>query len=151
MKRNLWAILFVLAVGFLAIWSMGKNTKNSYKQGEISLPNNTISQTPMNITSPKFENNQSIPEIYACDGQGINPPLEISNVPGQAKSLALIMDDPDAPSGTWVHWLLWNIDPGTKLIAENTAPFGSVQGKASSGQNVYRRPLPAFGHAQVFF
>ena len=65
----------------------------------------------MKITTPAFLENQQIPPTYSCDGDNINPPLEISDVPENAKSLAIIMDDPDAPNGTFTHWLMLNIIP----------------------------------------
>lgn len=104
----------------------------------------------MNISSPKFLNNQHIPAKYTCDGEGINPPLQFSSVPENAKSLVLIMLDPDAPSGTWIHWLLWNIDPSLKTIQENSVPAGAVQGKTSQ-QNAYGGPCPPSGTHRYFF
>jgi Raf kinase inhibitor-like YbhB/YbcL family protein len=65
----------------------------------------------MNVSSPAFDHNQPIPPRFTCDGENISPPLEFSEVPDKAKSLALVMDDPDAPGGTFVHWLVWNISP----------------------------------------
>lgn len=82
----------------------------------------------LKITSPAFENNGYIPSKYTCDGTDSNPPLLIENVPAKAKSLALIVDDPDAPGGVWVHWVLWNIPAETKEIKENSVPAGAKQG-----------------------
>src|SRR3989338_7878552 len=76
-------------------------------------------QSNMRIESSAFSQNQSIPSIYTCDGEDKNPPLQFIDVPENAKSLALIVDDPDAPRGDFVHWLVWNIDPATKEIPEN--------------------------------
>jgi phosphatidylethanolamine-binding protein (PEBP) family uncharacterized protein len=73
------------------------------------------------VRSVAFSHNGHIPKKYSCDGDNINPPLEISNVPSNAKSLALIMEDPDAPRGVFDHWLLWNIPPNA-AIAENANP-----------------------------
>lgn len=104
----------------------------------------------MEISSPAFKNNGEIPIKYAVPGQNINPPLIFSNVPENVKSLVLIMDDPDAPIGTWVHWVLWNINPKTKEIPENFVPQGAVQGKTSR-ENHYSGPNPPSGAHRYFF
>jgi Raf kinase inhibitor-like YbhB/YbcL family protein len=108
-------------------------------------------QNNMRLLSSAFLNNQFIPEKYTCDGLGVNPPLDIQGVPPEAKSLVLIVDDPDAPAGTWVHWLVWNIDPTTTGIDENSVPPKALSGQASSGQNVYGAPCPPFGQHRYFF
>lgn len=105
----------------------------------------------MIIASPSFENNGFIPSKYTCDGDNVNPPLEIKNVPQDAKSLALIMDDPDAPRGTWIHWIIWNIDPKTTLIPENSIPSQSVEGQTSFGSRGYGGPCPPSGSHRYFF
>ena len=74
------------------------------------------------ITSPAFADNATIPDKFTCRGSDINPPLEFKNVPEKTKTLALTMHDPDAPEGTWVHWVVYNIKPDTKSIADNTVP-----------------------------
>jgi Raf kinase inhibitor-like YbhB/YbcL family protein len=99
----------------------------------------------MQLTSPIFNDNEVIPEIYTCKGQSISPPLAIAGVPAQAKSLALIIHDPDAPSGDFLHWLVWNIPPQTTIITENSAPVGAIQGKNGSGNNRYAGPCPPSG------
>lgn len=104
----------------------------------------------MKITSPVFEHNQDIPKKYTCQGEDVNPPLEISDVPSEAKSLVLIMDDPDAPMGTWDHWIVWNINPEVKKIEENTTPEGVV-GENSWNKNNYGGPCPPSGKHRYFF
>lgn len=104
----------------------------------------------MEITSPVFQNNSFIPEKYTCDGQNINPSLTINQVPSNTKSLVLIMDDPDAPSGTWTHWTLWNISPDTHEIFENSIPHGAIEGVTSDGQG-YSGPCPPAGTHRYFF
>ncbi|MBI5728672.1 MAG: YbhB/YbcL family Raf kinase inhibitor-like protein [Candidatus Magasanikbacteria bacterium] len=99
----------------------------------------------MQLTSSAFVHNGFIPKEYSCDGSGAHPPLEWSGVPTEAKSLALIVDDPDAPAGLWTHWLLWNIDPKTFEIKAGEAPTGAVQGKTSSGENQWCPPCPPAG------
>lgn len=105
----------------------------------------------MKITSTSFKNNTNIPSQYTCDGSDINPPLKFSEIPPKAKSLALISDDPDAPMGTWVHWTLWNIDPKTKEITENSVPVGAVQGTTSFGEAKYGGPCPPSGIHHYYF
>ncbi|MBI4085579.1 MAG: YbhB/YbcL family Raf kinase inhibitor-like protein [Candidatus Liptonbacteria bacterium] len=103
----------------------------------------------MNISSTEFNNNESIPVKFTCQGDNINPRIEISGVPDDAKSLALIMDDPDAPVGTFTHWLIWNIDPKTAVMAENSVP--GIQGKNSAGSLKYIGPCPPSGVHRYFF
>ena len=104
----------------------------------------------MLITSPSFAHNAMIPPKYTCQGEDINPPLEIDNIPSNTKSLVLIMDDPDAPMGTWVHWTVWNIPPDTKTIGENTKPQG-MEGITSFGKPGYGGPCPPSGTHRYFF
>lgn len=105
----------------------------------------------MEITSTEFGNNQKIPEKFTCDGKDKSPPLKMSQVPGEARSLALIVDDPDAPNGCWIHWLLWNIDPKTPEIKEGTAPEGATQGTNDFGKTGYGGPCPPSGEHRYFF
>ncbi|OGE79013.1 MAG: hypothetical protein A2751_00950 [Candidatus Doudnabacteria bacterium RIFCSPHIGHO2_01_FULL_46_14] len=106
----------------------------------------------MQITSSAFANNQNIPAKYTCDEENVNPPLEISDIPAEAKSLALIVDDPDAPvADGWVHWLVWNINPATKQIAENSVPPAGVEGTTSFGKPGYGGPCPPSGAHHYFF
>ena len=99
----------------------------------------------MKLESSSFENNQNIPKTYSCDGDNINPPLEISDVPENAKSLALIMDDPDAPGGTFTHWFMWNITTDTKEILEGDWPEDAEQGLNDRGELGYTGPCPPSG------
>ena len=94
------------------------------------------------ISSPAFQNHKPIPPRYTCDGININPPLKIENTPKEAKSLALVFDDIDAPRGSYVHWILWNIDPGVKEIKENSVPEGAIQGLNDFKKNNYGGPCP---------
>lgn len=97
---------------------------------------------PLKVTSPAFENNKIIPSKYGCDGGNVNPAIRIENVPPGAKSLALLLDDQDAPRRTYVHWILWNIDPSVKEIEENSVPEGAVQGLNDFKKNTYGGPCP---------
>ena len=128
--------LLVIVAFFPVSNTMSKEVK---KMGELK------------ISSPIFENNDNIPRKYTCDGMDISPPLLIENVPTDAKSLALIVDDPDAPVGTWVHWVLWNINPGTKEIKENRVPEGAKQGTNDFRKHDYGGPCPPSGTHRYFF
>ena len=103
------------------------------------------------ITSPVFENNGFIPKKYTCDGADVNPQLLIANVPAGTKSLALIVDDPDAPAGTWVHWVVWNIAAQTHEIKENSVPNGATQGLNDFRKHNYGGPCPPSGTHRYFF
>lgn len=105
----------------------------------------------MKLTSPVFEYNDPIPSKYTCDGDNVNPPLFIKNVPPNTKSLVLIVDDPDAPVKIWAHWILFNIAPKTKEIVENSVPVGAVQGETSFGKPGYGGPCPPGGTHRYFF
>lgn len=99
----------------------------------------------MQLASSAFEHNQSIPSKYTCDGENVSPPLAISDVPAGAKGLLLIVDDPDAPRGDWVHWTVWNIKPDTAGIGEGTVPSGAIQGMTDFGRIGWGGPCPPGG------
>lgn len=105
----------------------------------------------MKITSSVFENGKDIPVKYTCQGENINPPLKIEEVSEKAISLVLIMDDPDAPSGTFTHWIIFNIDPKIKEIVENSVPKEVDQAKNSAGQSSYAGPCPPSGIHHYYF
>jgi Raf kinase inhibitor-like YbhB/YbcL family protein len=100
------------------------------------------------ISSPGFETNGFIPPRYTCDGANINPPIDIYDIPATTKSLALIMDDPDAPIRAWVHWLAWNI-PVDVHIKENT--LLKEQGINDFCENRYGGPCPPYGIHRYYF
>lgn len=105
----------------------------------------------MKITSSAFDHNQPIPAKYTCAGEDVNPPLEFSDIPNDAKSLALIVDDPDAPGKTWVHWVLYNMSPNIKFIEENSKPSNAKEGTNDFGKKGYGGPCPPSGTHRYFF
>lgn len=105
----------------------------------------------MNITSPAFSHKSFIPPTYTCKGENISPPLEFLNAPERSTSFALIVDDPDAPGKTWVHWVMWNIPPRTKRISQNSVPEGAVEGMTDFGNPGYGGPCPPSGTHRYFF
>ena len=110
----------------------------------------------MEIKSPAFAHGDSIPPKYTCDGADVSPPLSFAGVPAGAKSLALIADDPDAPAGTWVHWVVWNIPAGAKSLEEGVPAREALPNGARQGINDFRRigyggPCPPSGTHRYFF
>ncbi len=110
----------------------------------------TVTSTIMKLESSAFENNGEIPKKYTCDGEDVSPPLAISEVPEDARSLALIVDDPDAPAGDWVHWVAFNIPASTASIGENSTPSG-VEGTTDFGRTGWGGPCPPSGTHRYFF
>ena len=108
------------------------------------------------ITSSAFKEGGMIPKQYSGEGQNFSPPLKWSSAPAQTKSLALIVDDPDAPAGTWVHWVIFNIPPTTtelqeKVPTKDSLADGALQGKNSSGEIGYDGPYPPGGTHRYYF
>jgi len=105
----------------------------------------------MKITSKVFTDGSPIPEQYSKYGANRIPPLHFDEIPERAKSLALIVDDPDAPQGTFNHWLLYNVDPRTHDVKENRVPRAAAQGKNDFGESAYGGPQPPSGEHRYFF
>lgn len=134
MRRLIFAFVILLVLGMV-------------------VPHHTLAaetKTMLSISSPAFKHNESIPKKYTCDGENISPPLKIKNIPKNTKSLALILDDPDAPSGTFTHWIAWHISPKKTQISEGE------KGKISEGlnglsQKGYFGPCPPTGTHHYHF
>ena len=108
------------------------------------------------LTSTAFKEGDSIPRQYTCDGVNISPPLEWAGLPKTAKTIAIIVDDPDAPSGNWVHWVLYNLPADNIGLVENLPPTenlkaGGFQGKTDFGKIGYGGPCPPSGAHRYFF
>ena len=106
--------------------------------------------TKMKIGSSAFSEGGNIPSKFTCDGADLSPPLQIEGVPSGAKSLVLIVDDPDAPSGLFTHWMIWNIDPKTNSIPEGNSSNGAA-GKNDFGKSGYGGPCPPSGTHRYYF
>jgi len=109
---------------------------------------NKTKEVKMRLTSPEFNHNELIPKKFTCQGSDVNPTLIIHDVPKDAKSLALIVDDPDAPVGTWVHWVVFDM-PVTFKINEDSIP--GKQGINDFRKRNYGGPCPPFGTHRYFF
>jgi Raf kinase inhibitor-like YbhB/YbcL family protein len=105
----------------------------------------------MQLMSTAFSDGGTIPKQFSRDGLDKSPSLEIEDVPAGAKSLALIMDDPDAPRGVFTHWVLFNVSPGTKEIRENAPPVMATQGRNDWGDVGYGGPQPPSGEHHYIF
>ena len=110
-----------------------------------SIPN------PLKVTSRAFSQSGKIPKKYTCDSANVSPPLRIENIPKTARSVALIVDDPDAPGRTWTHWLLWNISSKVSEIWENNVPQNAVEGTSDFGNAKYGGPCPPSGTHRYYF
>jgi Raf kinase inhibitor-like YbhB/YbcL family protein len=139
--------LFLIAVGIIAGSVCAKD--GSTKKGAKKM-------AAITITSQAFKHMQPIPSQYTCDGADISPPLSWSNVPPATKSIALICDDPDAPAGTWVHWVVYDLPPATDSLPENIPKIDTLPGGGTQGKNDFRRigwngPCPPGGTHRYFF
>lgn len=118
--------------------------------------NNSGGNETMRIFSSAFAEGSMIPKKYTCDGINVSPPIQWSVVPEGTKSLAIICDDPDAPMGTWVHWVIYNLPAGINELPENvptqpTLPDGSRQGRNDFGKIGYGGPCPPRGVHRYYF
>lgn len=140
---NKWMCLMVIMVTVSAC----KPQENQQK-GESTMT--------LKVTSTAFKEGGMIPPKYTADGQDVSPPLAWEGVPDGARSIALICDDPDAPMGTWVHWLLWNLPPELTGLDEDTPPDAELtngvrQGTTDFGRTGYGGPAPPSGVHRYFF
>lgn len=149
-KKFLFYLSLLVLILILAIFGFYLFQKKLKPAKELKIqPTEIIME--LRLTSPFFENQGQIPVKYTCDGQDINPPLKIEGVTEEVKSLALIVDDLDAPIGTFTHWLFWNVSPAKKEIEENSLPAGAIQGKNDFGKIGYGGPCPPRGPSHRYF
>ena len=124
------------------------------KLENVNLPQNR--ETTMQVTSPAFKEGQPIPRHYTCDGVNISPPLDWTGVPKSAKTIAIIADDPDAPSGTFVHWVIYNLPAENIGLVENLPPSESLKAGGFQGKNDFEKigyggPCPPSGTHRYLF
>jgi hypothetical protein len=140
--------VILMTVVMLLICSCKSRAANEQKEGGPKME--------IKVTSSAFKNDGMIPSKYTCDGDDVSPPLQWETVPQGTKSIALICDDPDAPMGTFVHWVLFNLPADVKELAENvpadkTLPSGAGQGITDFGRVGYGGPCPPSGTHRYFF
>ncbi len=153
-KDNMVYGKLIIAAAFI-LMSCG-SAKDQNKSANKNEEETMATSGKFTITSPAFKEGELIPKKYTCDGQNISPPLEWQLAPSNTKSLALIADDPDAPMGTWVHWVIFNIPPTATGFPENvptkdSLPNGAVQGRNDSRGIGYDGPSPPGGTHRYFF
>lgn len=139
-------VILIMSVVFIILpqLSFQPQTDNSMTDNYLALSN-------MQIQIPDFDNGEPIPLVHTCVGSEVPPLIAIKQIPEGTESLAFIMDDPDAPVGRWIHWLLWNIPPETAIIDHASLPETVTVGLNSSGDNKYQGPCPPFGTHRYFF
>lgn len=144
-RYTIFIIIFLTILISACTSTNNANTVNNLKDVEVIAMNTTLK-----ISSPAFMHNNLMPRKYTCQGQNVNPPLIIEGVPQGTKSMVLIIDDPDAPMGTWDHWILFNI-PLIAKIEENSTPPGAIGGINGFGDTYYNGPCPPSGTHRYFF
>jgi Raf kinase inhibitor-like YbhB/YbcL family protein len=150
MKTILFIIVIAIIIGsFIFALNNSRDIADTDKNNNIINNQNTLMDT-LKLTSASFEHNSKIPSRHTCDGEGISPAFEINGVDENAKSLVLIMDDPDAPSGVWDHWVKFDIATSTTQIEEGVEP-GGVSGVGTSGNKNYFGPCPPDREHRYFF
>ena len=146
MERVAWAVSgigFLILIGALFLLLQQPESETSTSE---SIP----AQKFMIIRSPAFNHEELIPRKYTCEGEDISPPLAFDDVPEGASSLVLIMDDPDAPMGTWDHWIRFNIPVSQTRVGEGEEPDG-LSGNNSWGTRGYGGPCPPSGEHRYLF
>jgi len=146
----MWQKVLVVMVCCSLLVGSCRQSKESGTKGKEG------SKMEIKLTSPAFEQGGMIPSKYTCDGENVSPPLQWDVVPECTKSIALIADDPDAPMGTWVHWVLYNLPADTRQLAENipsdeTLSNGAKQGVSDFGRVGYGGPCPPSGTHRYYF
>ena len=152
MPRRIQALTFLLiAIAFAACVRRFQSVTTPVPAGAPA-----DSKAEIKFSSSAFSDGQSIPRPYTCDGVNVSPPLEWSGVPKTAKTMAIVCDDPDAPGGTWVHWVLYNLPAENIGLVENlpaneNVKAGGFQGLNDFGKTGYGGPCPPSGTHRYFF
>lgn len=134
MRKTLLFLLPIALIGIAAIYYKSKPKEEAL----------------MSLSSSSFGENQAIPRQHSCEGEDLPIPLAFKNIPKKSESLALIMEDPDAPNGTVIHWVAWNIDPKTHELA-NTEAINNISQGTNSAQKVgYKGPCPPYGQHRYY-
>lgn len=146
-SKHSQAFRFLISTGILILGLTIVSTKIRQKGGQAMA---------FELTSPAFTSGGAIPRQYTCDGKNISPPLQWNDPPSDTQSFALIADDPDAPMGTWVHWVFFNLPASTRALPEAVPPEAELSDESRHGRNSWRRlgyggPCPPSGTHRYFF
>jgi hypothetical protein len=143
---------FVVAVLVLGVATIPQATSAQYydKTDSSKAVKKDQEKKPLKISSPVFKDFGIIPKKFTCDGKDVSPPLKFTNIPQKTKSLALIVDDPDAPAGTFTHWIVWGISPKKTQFAVGERK-GITEGTTDFGKTGYGGPCPPSGSHRYFF
>lgn len=141
-------VLFLFMLAYLLLFLQCKVQKSYQQEGD--------NEMKIKITSSSFEEGGFIPKKYTCDSINISPPLEWADIPGETKSIALICDDPDAPMGTWVHWVLYNLPFNINKLPENIPAEKVLENGTTQGTNDFHKigyggPCPPEGMHRYYF
>lgn len=150
MKIILFIVVMIIIVGSFVVALNNNKSADISGNSEKIINNQENNMQKLILTSSAFGNNGKIPSRHTCDGEGVSPALQIEGVEQNAKSLVLIMDDPDAPSGVWDHWVKFNISTSTKEIKEGSEPEG-ISGIGTTGNKGYFGPCPPDREHRYFF
>jgi Raf kinase inhibitor-like YbhB/YbcL family protein len=145
----------IMALTFAACQGKKETEKKTETRPDVVLTEGEDTMA-IAVTSPAFEDGGMIPKKFTCDGENISPPLNIGDVPTETRSLTLIADDPDAPGGTWVHWVLYNLPPKTTELPESMPVDEKIQNDARHGVTDFREfgyggPCPPSGTHRYYF
>jgi Raf kinase inhibitor-like YbhB/YbcL family protein len=132
------ALLGLALLGALGL-SLVAQRKRATKRKEVAMSDS------FQLSSPAFDSGERIPVRYTCQGENVSPPLDLSGIPANAQSLAIILHDPDAPHGDYLHWAMWDIHPNITNIPEDAVPIGAVTGTNDFGDEGYGGPCPPSG------
>src|SRR5258708_6052940 len=130
-----------------ALFLFSFNKKGDSKNGD-NIPKNVVN---INVISSEFKSGDPIPKKYTCDGDNINPPISLEGIPTSAKSLGLVVEDPDAPGGSFTHWVVIDIDPKITQVSESSIPGSGKVLQNSSGKDKYTGPCPPSGTHHYHF
>lgn len=143
-------VVIGLSCGVYLLYTKGINL-NKINMGILQEPPEPTYPGKLTLKSPAFDNNGEIPIVYSCKGANYNPPMQIFNAPNGTQSFVLVVDDPDAPVKTFDHWIVFNINPKTTTIPENSVPTGGILGQNGLGKGGYQGPCPPTGKHRYNF